>query len=234
MQLRILSGGAAQGLVAALRGAVQGRTGCEIDGTFGAVGAMRDKLLAGAPADLLILTAALIAELARCKAMSWRAPPPISASCARPWRCAAANRCPPVGDAAALRAALLAADAIYFPDPKLATAGIHFAKVLERLGIAADVAARLDPIPTAPRPCARWPAARGGRPIGCTQVTEILSTPGVTLVGPCRRSSSWRPSTRPAFARAPRCRTQARRLAALLAGDTARDMRERVGLEFLF
>ena len=27
-------------------------------------------------------------------------------------------------------------------------------------------------------------AAKGARPIGCTQVTEILNTPGVTLVGP--------------------------------------------------
>ena len=35
---------------------------------------------------------------------------------------------PDVGNAAGLRAALLAADAIYFPDPKLATAGIHFAR----------------------------------------------------------------------------------------------------------
>ena len=36
-----------------------------------------------------------------------------------------------------LAAALLAADAIYFPDPALATAGIHFAKVMRdarRLG----------------------------------------------------------------------------------------------------
>ena len=65
MQLKILSGGAAQGLVAALGPQFKAETGCDIDGTFGAVGAMRDRLLAGAPADVLILTSALIAELAR-------------------------------------------------------------------------------------------------------------------------------------------------------------------------
>ena len=53
-KLAILSGGAAQGLVAALAAQFKAETGCEIDGTFGAVGAMRDKLLsgtAGRPAD---------------------------------------------------------------------------------------------------------------------------------------------------------------------------------------
>src|SRR5262245_20274926 len=59
--LRILSGGAAQGLVAAL--APHFHT--PIEGTFGAVGAMMDKLREGAPADLLILTRAWIDELTR-------------------------------------------------------------------------------------------------------------------------------------------------------------------------
>ena len=110
--------------------------------------------------------------------------PSTSASCETGVAVRAGDPAPAVGDAAGLRAALLAADAIYFPDPKLATAGIHFAKVLERLGIGADVAARLQPHPngaTAMRALAQSGAAR---PIGCTQVTEILSTPGVTLVGP--------------------------------------------------
>src|SRR5258705_12599532 len=63
MTLTIFSGGAAQGLVTALAPQFKAETGADIDATFGAVGAMRDKLLAGAPADMLILTASLIAEL---------------------------------------------------------------------------------------------------------------------------------------------------------------------------
>ena len=69
--------------------------------------------------------------------MSWPARPSISASCAPAIAVRAGDPAPPVGDAAELRAALLAADAIYFPDPKLATAGIHFAKVLDGWGSAA-------------------------------------------------------------------------------------------------
>src|SRR5881394_1187017 len=134
MQLAILSGGAAQGLVAALAAEFKAETGCDVTGTFGAVGAMRDKLIAGAPADLLILTQALIAELARLGYVLPGSPVDLGVV-----RTGVAVRSgdpkPPIGNAATLRSALLAADAIYFPDPKLATAGIHFAKVLDALGI---------------------------------------------------------------------------------------------------
>jgi len=56
--VRLLSGGAAQGLVEAQRAAFEARSGCAIDGVFGAVGAMKARLLSGEPADLLILSRA--------------------------------------------------------------------------------------------------------------------------------------------------------------------------------
>ena len=46
--LRILSGGAAQGLVEQLRPAFEAETGCTIDGTFGAGGYSRASLERGA------------------------------------------------------------------------------------------------------------------------------------------------------------------------------------------
>src|SRR4051812_8293032 len=55
--VKIFSGGAAQALV--------GRTAPDVQGTFGAVGFMRDKLLAGEPCDVVILTQALIDELTK-------------------------------------------------------------------------------------------------------------------------------------------------------------------------
>ena len=45
----------------------------------------------------------------------------------------------------------VAADAIYSPDQKLSTAGIHFAKVLDALGIMGEVAGRLRSSRTARR-----------------------------------------------------------------------------------
>src|SRR6476661_4763454 len=60
--IQVISGGAAQGLVTGLESTLAAR-GVTVSGTFGAVGAMRDKLLAGAPCDLLILTEAIVREL---------------------------------------------------------------------------------------------------------------------------------------------------------------------------
>jgi len=180
MQLTLLSGGAAQGLVAALAAKFKAETGCDITGTFGAVGAMRDKLIAGAPADLLILTQALIAELARLGHVLPDSP--VDLGVVRTGVAVrSGNPKPPIGSAAALRSALLAADAIYFPDPKLATAGIHFAKVLDALGIVGEVAARLAPFPNgaaAMQALARAPDARG------------QANRSVSLAGSKRRSAS--------------------------------------------
>lgn len=180
MTLKILSGGAAQGLANALAPRFKAETGCGIDGTFGAVGAMRDKLLGGAPADLLILTAALIAELERSGHVlqgSARAIGTVHTGIA----VRAGDPRPAVGDANALRAALLASDGIYVPDMKLSTAGIHVAKVLRTLGIEARVAPYLREFPNGAT-AMKAMAAAGGRSIGCTQVTEIMNTPGVTLI----------------------------------------------------
>ena len=55
MKLRILSGGAAQGIVTALAKTLKTETGCDIDGTFSAVGTIKEKLIGGAPCDLIIL-----------------------------------------------------------------------------------------------------------------------------------------------------------------------------------
>jgi molybdate transport system substrate-binding protein len=94
------------------------------------------------------------------------------------------ERSPTIADGAALRATLLAAAGIYFPDPVLATAGIHFAKVLRELGIDEALAERLYPFPNGA--AAMGALARSTVPgeLGCTQITEIKSTPGVVLAGP--------------------------------------------------
>src|SRR5262245_19826406 len=65
--LSILSGGAAQGLVKSLAPAFKAKTGLDIEGEFGAVGGMADKLRAGRPVDTIILTEALVRTLAQEK-----------------------------------------------------------------------------------------------------------------------------------------------------------------------
>ncbi len=61
--LHVLSAGAAQGLVETLAPRFLAETGVALRTTFGAVGAIREKLLANERCDALILTEAMIEEL---------------------------------------------------------------------------------------------------------------------------------------------------------------------------
>jgi molybdate transport system substrate-binding protein len=228
MRLAVLSGGAAQGLVAALATHLEAEAGCRIDGTFGAVGAMRDRLLAGASADVLILTRGLIDQLTQQGHAT-----PGSAVDIGTVRTAIAVRggdlAPPVGDAAALRAALLAAGEIHCPDPAQATAGIHFAGVLDRLGIAAEVAPRLRTHANGMTAMRALATAAGTRPIGCTQVTEIVATPGVRLVAPLPDELGLATVYTAALSTRAANPDAARALVALLTGEAAREARQQAG-----
>lgn len=183
MNLHILSGGAAQGLVRTLEPLWVKSDGTAIAGSFGAVGAMKDKFMAGAPCDLIILTQALIDDLARQGQV-------LRDTCATlgSVQTAVAVRegasLPAIKTAGELRTALRAAQGIYFPDPERATAGIHFMKVLRALGMDRELAARLRPFPNGSAAMREMAASKDESVIGCTQITEILAAPGVRLVGP--------------------------------------------------
>jgi molybdate transport system substrate-binding protein len=226
--LNILSGGAAQGLVASLQPKLKALTGLDIEGEFGAVGAMADKLRKGTPADIVILTAKIIAELAKDgflagasiadiglveTALAVRSGDPLVAA----------------NDAASLRAALLAADAIFVPDTRVSTAGIHVAKVLAQLGIADEVAARLKIYPNGATAMRHLAESDASRPIGCTQSTEIISTSGVMLSGSlprgCELSTMYTAAVTAGAANA----TQAQGLIDLLTAANQRELRERAG-----
>ena len=149
--MHLLSGGAAQGLVNALKPSIEKTTDTQLSCTFGAVGLMKQKLLEGTSCDVVILTAALIEQLTasgHVLAGSARHLGPVKTGVAVKH----GTPHPQVDTAEQLNAAMLAATGISGPDPKLATAGIHFMKVLNGLGIAETVADKLRPIPTATPP----------------------------------------------------------------------------------
>lgn len=226
--LNILSGGAAQGLVANLAPAFKTQTGFDISGEFGAVGAMADKLRNGVATDMIILTAALVAKLAGEKLV---VPSSITDVGLVETALAVRSRDPKVlaSNAAELREALRAADAIFVPDTKASTAGIHVAKVLDQLGIAEDVAARLKIYPNGAAAMRQLAASDAARPIGCTQSTEIISTEGVILSGAlppgCRLATMYTAAVTTQAVHA----AQAEVLITLLTSADARELRARAG-----
>ncbi len=203
-------------------------SGFDIAGEFGAVGAMADKLRQGTPTDIVILTAAIVAKLAEENlvvpasiadvglvetALAVRANDPLVTA----------------SDAASLRAALLAADAIFVPDIKASTAGIHVAKMLRQLGIADEVEARLKIYPNGATAMRHLAASDAVRPIGCTQSTEIISTVGVVLSGSlppgCELATMYTAAVTIGAANA----KQAQSLIGLLTAAEQRALRERAG-----
>jgi len=229
MKLALLCAGAAKGLVARIATQFTADTGVAIDGTFGAVGALVEKLEGGAPCDVLVLTAALVARLER----EGRAVPGSSASLGRVATSiavpAGAPR-PAIGDAQALRASLAAASAIHFPDPERATAGIHFASVLRKLGLDREVASRCRTYDNGAAAMAAL--ARAGRgDVGCTQATEILYTPGVDLVGALPPGFELATVYSVAVGARAGAPDAARRFAAMLAAPAARATRTACGFD---
>jgi molybdate transport system substrate-binding protein len=181
--LRVFGGGAVQGLVAAIAPSFEAEHGCRIDGEFSAVGAMLERVVAGEVVDVVVLTRPLIDELTRQRH--------LLAGTARDvglvltgLAVRTGDPVPAIGDAAALTTVLSAMDAVYMADPVRATAGIHFAKVVGELGLAQVIAPRMHAFPTGTVAMRELAHAQGGRRIGCTQITEILATPGLSLVGP--------------------------------------------------
>jgi molybdate transport system substrate-binding protein len=226
--LNILSGGAAQGLVASLAPQLKALTGFDIGGEFGAVGAMADKLRKGTPTDIVILTAAIVAKLAVEKLV---VPASIADIGLVETALAVRSGDPLVSarDAASLRDAFLAADAIFVPDTKASTAGIHIAKVLQQLGIAETVAARLKIHPNGATAMRHLAASDARQPIGSTQSTEIISTPGVRLSGAlppgCELATMYTAAVTTGAAHP----AQARRLIDLLTAAGQREVRQGAG-----
>nr|WP_249797768.1 substrate-binding domain-containing protein [Bradyrhizobium sp. 199] len=223
-----MSGGAAQGLVRGLTEAFRAQTGFGIDGEFGAVGLMADRLRAGTPADLVILTQALLAKLAEEKLVAASSIMDVGRV---ETALAVRSRDPrvTVKTEADLREVLRSADAIYVPDTKASTAGQHVARVLDQLGMAYEVASRLKIFPNGATAMRELAASTAQRPIGCTQATEIIATDGIVLSGSlppgCELVTMYTAGVT-AGAAHPK---EAAALIALLAGADHRELRQRAG-----
>jgi molybdate transport system substrate-binding protein len=201
--LSLLSAGAAQSVATALAR----QHGIPLRGEFGAVGAMRQRLLDGAPCDVIILTQAMVRELNVPMADLGKVPTSIAVR--------EADAAPDLSD---LKAALQGKD-IYFPDPDKATAGVHVRKMLLRMGITSGW--KIHPNgATAMREMAK----ASGNVIGCTQATEILATPGLKLVAPLAGEYALE-----TMYSAGLLRPEGKRFFDLLTGDGSRDLRIQKG-----
>jgi molybdate transport system substrate-binding protein len=183
-EIKVLSAGAVRPVVPGLAEAFRQETGHVVTLAFGTAGALRQKVTAGEPADVVIVTDTVIDELARQGHVAAGTRTDI----ARVGIGVAVRQGAPLPDISsteAFKRTLLAARSLVYNDPAIgATSGIHFAGVLQRLGIAEAVKEKT----------VLWPggyaaeALVSGRADLCVhQISEILPVQGVTLVGPLPR-----------------------------------------------
>jgi molybdate transport system substrate-binding protein len=226
MPLNVLSAGAAKAVV----NAVAEQAGVTLAGAFGAVGAMKDKLMAGEPCDVIVLTSAMLEDLARDK----RVEEDSIGALGRVSTGVAVKRgatLPRISSAAAFGSALIGADAIYVPDLKKSTAGKHIAGVLADLGIAEEVAGRIREFPNGAAAMKAMAEAPDAYAVGCTQISEILYTKGVVLAGALPAEFELATGYSAAVCTGAANAAEARRFVALLTGHSTQELRTKAGFE---
>jgi molybdate transport system substrate-binding protein len=148
---------------------------------YDTVGTLRDRILAGERPAVALLSDEAMARLVQgslvvksAVARIGRTGVAIAAPAGRPL--------PDISTPEAFRTALMAAESLAFADPaRGATAGRHFAAVLERLGIAEAMRPKLRLVRFGVEGVDM--VSRGEVAWAVSQATEILGREGVTLVG---------------------------------------------------
>lgn len=228
--LHLLCAGAAQGLVKALQPDFERSSGVSLQARFGAVGAMRDALHGGEPCDVMVVTDRMVGELVAAGALRDTPRGPLGRV-----RTGIAvrrgERQPDIRSAESLRVVLLHAPALYFPDPERATAGIHFARVLDSLGLTEAVRERLRTFQNGATAMREMAASGPPGAIGCTQVSEILYTEGVDLVAALPPRFELSTLYTAAVSASASNMAQAAALVERLAGAAARTQRRDAGFD---
>jgi molybdate transport system substrate-binding protein len=176
--IRVLSTLALKGAVHRLADRYQTTGGARIDADFAPTLALLARLRAGEAADVVILTREGLDEIAR----EGRVAAESCVDLARSFvgvavRVGTAH--PDISTEAALRAALLGARSVAYS--RLGASGILFAKLIERLGVAADINAKAQIIQqgfTAER------LVTGEADLAVQQISELKQIAGIEVVGP--------------------------------------------------
>lgn len=180
--LNLLAAGATQGSVTDELPAFEQESSLTVHATYGAVGALRDLVTGGTPADVMVVTPAIITTLDGqhlVRAGSRVDLGQIGGGLA----VKAGAAMPDISTPDALKQALLDADAVFYADPATATAGAALMTLVDNLGIGTEVRAKGHTAPGGAEAMQAMADSTATHPVGATQVSEILSVSAVTLVG---------------------------------------------------
>jgi molybdate transport system substrate-binding protein len=227
-EIKVLSAGAVRSLVTDLAQRFEQQTGHKVTLAFGTAGQTR-KRLAEEPADVVILTDAGVDELAAQGAVVAGSRTDIGRTGMGVGIREGAPK-PDISTPEAFKQALLAAKSITYVDPAQgATSGIHFAGVLESLGIAEAMHPKTTLVPGG------YPAelvAEGKVEMVVHQISEIVPVKGVTVVGPLPRAVQKVTTYAAGIARKAETPEVARAFLAFLTSPATKARRAAAGLDY--
>jgi molybdate transport system substrate-binding protein len=183
-ELKVLSAIGMQSVLEDLRPKFERATGHKLAISFATAGAAVKRAQGGEAADVVIATRQGIDGLVKNgKAAAGNVTALASAGISVAIRKGAPK--PDISSPDALKRTLLAAKSISYVDPASGGAsGIHFAKVLDRLGIASEMKSKtVFPNPKTPAEVGVL-IANGEAEIGVHIIVELISVAGIDIVGP--------------------------------------------------
>jgi len=179
-EVRVISAGAVKSIVSELAQAYEKETGNKVVMQFGPMGFVRQKL-ASDPADVVIMSDTVIEDTIAKGGVTAGSRTDIGRTGMGVGVRDGAPQ-PDLSSVDAFKRALLEAKSIVYVDPASgATSGVHFASVLQKLGVAEAVKPKTTLVPGG------YPAelvAKGEVDLVVHQISEIVPVKGVTLVGP--------------------------------------------------
>ncbi len=180
--VKVMSAGAVQSMVSAIGAEFESASGHTLELNFGTAGALRARFTGGEAADLVILPAAAIAAmekegrfLAGSRLDLGRTVTGVAVRDGAP--------APDISTPEAFKQALLDAKSVGYTDPAAGgSSGNFFAALLQKLGIADEVNKKAV---LGGRGYEVAQAVADGRAeLGTTFISEILTVPGATVIGP--------------------------------------------------
>lgn len=179
-EVHVFAAGAAQSVIEAAREPFARASGHQLRAEVDTVGALRDRVLAGARPDIVILSRVAMDRLAEARALS--SSQRLRVGEIRFGFALPANApVPDVSTPEALRAFLQSMPSIAYGSPERgATAGTHFQRILTELGLLDELGPRL--IVVSFGADAVTAVAQGRAALGVSQASEIVPVAGVQLV----------------------------------------------------
>src|SRR3984893_175611 len=179
--VRVLSTLALKGAVQNLAGRFEAAGGARIDADFGPTLGLLDRLQSGESADVVILTREGLDGLAAQGSVVAETCVDLARSYVGIAVKAGADH-PDIATVAALRATLLGAKSVAYS--RIGASGIFFAQLIERMGIAHEINARAEIVPSGLTAAL---LVAGEADLAVQQLSELMQVDGVELVGPTPR-----------------------------------------------